>query len=131
LYELLQAGHKDFMKLFLAAQRAMKVAGVARKPRPNAPTAPRAAQRAATPQKKPTTTTTKRRKRKWGKSWLQYLTHAERRVVDAVLPTYLEYERLKKRPAELDAWLAEDEQGSGHAPYKRLRMDWKEYRAPA
>jgi hypothetical protein len=48
-----------------------------------------------------------------GKSWLLHINLDERKVMNAVLPSYPRYKRLRQRPEECDAWLAQDDkQGS-------------------
>ncbi len=96
-YELMRAGHRAGEALRKVGERAMKAAGatILRQPPPLAAKASDKSQSARSPVKQ-----------RPDKAWLQYLDDRDRARAEELLPSYNAYNRRRKRPAELDAWLA-------------------------
>jgi hypothetical protein len=116
LYELLQEGSGELLRLEQAAPVAMKAAGLW--PRP----AQGAAPSAATPPQPESTPQPIRKKQ--GMVWKCYLNSEELRKVDALRPAHNTFMCWQKKPAVRDAWLAaDDKQRSRHALYNKLHND--------
>ncbi len=67
-------------------------------------------------------------RRRQPRDWLQFLSPQDRKRADALHASYNGYQRLRRNPAQRNAWLAEDdEQGARRRLYERVYEAYKEH----